>query len=68
MTGRPTSRRRPSVSSRPGAVVDFAVDDIDEALEIAARHGCHPLRGVATYQDLDTLVGAGVRPGDVLES
>lgn len=31
--------------------VAFSVDDIDEALEVAARHGCHPLRGVATYQD-----------------
>lgn len=31
--------------------VAFSVDDIDEALEIAARHGCHPLRGVATYED-----------------
>ncbi|HQD97124.1 MAG TPA: VOC family protein [Propionicimonas sp.] len=31
--------------------VAFAVDDIDKALEIAARHGCHPLRGVATYAD-----------------
>ncbi|WP_243073969.1 VOC family protein [Microbacterium sp. SS28] len=31
--------------------VAFAVDDIDDALEIAARHGCFPLRGVATYQD-----------------
>ena len=31
--------------------VAFSVDDIDEALEIAARHGCRPLRGVATYQD-----------------
>src|SRR3954451_25184002 len=29
----------------------FSVDDMDEALEIAAGHGCHPLRGVATYQD-----------------
>jgi glyoxylase I family protein len=35
--------------------VAFAVDDIDEALEIAARHGCHPLRGVATYEDLYKL-------------
>jgi glyoxylase I family protein len=33
----------------------FAVDDIDEALEIAARHGCHPLRGVATYEDMYKL-------------
>jgi glyoxylase I family protein len=32
--------------------VAFSVDDIDEALEIAARHGCHPLRGVATYEDV----------------
>jgi glyoxylase I family protein len=31
--------------------VAFAVDDIDEALEIAAGHGCLPLRGVATYED-----------------
>jgi glyoxylase I family protein len=31
--------------------VAFSVDDIDEALEIAARHGCQPLRGVATYGD-----------------
>src|SRR3982750_1476488 len=31
--------------------VAFSVDDIDSALETAARHGCHPLRGVATYED-----------------
>ena len=35
--------------------VAFSVDDIDEALEIAARHGCRPLRGVATYRDLYKL-------------
>ena len=35
--------------------VAFSVDDIDAALEIAARHGCHPLRGVATYQDIYKL-------------
>ena len=35
--------------------VAFAVDDIDAALVVAARHGCHPLRGVATYQDLYKL-------------
>ena len=35
--------------------VAFSVDDIDEALAIAAAHGCHPLRGVATYQDLYRL-------------
>ena len=35
--------------------VAFSVDDIDEALEIAARHGCRPLRGVATYEDVYKL-------------
>lgn len=35
--------------------VAFSVDDIDEALAVAARHGCHPLRGVATYQDVYKL-------------
>ena len=35
--------------------VAFSVDDIGEALEIAARHGCHPLRGVATYEDVYKL-------------
>ncbi|MEW1811662.1 VOC family protein [Pseudarthrobacter phenanthrenivorans] len=35
--------------------VAFSVDDIDEALVIAARHGCHPLRGVATYGDVYKL-------------
>ena len=35
--------------------VAFSVDDLDEALEIAARHGCHPLRGVATYGDVYRL-------------
>lgn len=35
--------------------VAFSVDDIDAALEIVARHGCTPLRGVATYQDIYKL-------------
>ena len=35
--------------------VAFSVDDLDEALEIAAKHGCHPLRGVATYEDVYKL-------------
>ena len=35
--------------------VAFSVDDIDEAVAIAARHGCHPLRGVATYEDVYKL-------------
>ena len=29
--------------------------DLDAALEIAAAHGCHPLRGVATYEDIYKL-------------
>ncbi|GAA2063931.1 MULTISPECIES: VOC family protein [Leifsonia] len=35
--------------------VAFSVDDIDESLAIAARHGYHPLRGVATYEDIYKL-------------
>ncbi|NUU31635.1 VOC family protein [Arthrobacter sp. C9C5] len=35
--------------------VAFSVPDIDQALEIAARHGCYPLRGVATYKDIYKL-------------
>lgn len=35
--------------------IAFSVDDLDEALAVAARHGCHPLRGVATYQDVYKL-------------
>lgn len=35
--------------------IAFAVDDIDAALEVAAAHGCYPLRGVATYQDIYKL-------------
>jgi glyoxylase I family protein len=35
--------------------IAFSVDDIDEALAIAARHGCFPLRGVGTYKDIYKL-------------
>jgi catechol 2,3-dioxygenase-like lactoylglutathione lyase family enzyme len=35
--------------------VAFSVDSIDEALGIAATHGCHPLRAVATYGDVYKL-------------
>jgi len=35
--------------------VAFSVDDIDDALVIAAKHGCHPLRAVANYQDVYKL-------------
>ena len=35
--------------------VAFSVDDIEKALAIAATHGCHPVRGVATYEDVYKL-------------
>lgn len=35
--------------------VAFRVDDLDAALEVAATHGCYPLRGVATYADMYRL-------------
>lgn len=35
--------------------VAFQVDDIDAALEVAATHGCRPLRGVANYRDIYKL-------------
>ena len=35
--------------------VAFKVDDIDAALAIAAQHDCHPLRGVANYNDVFKL-------------
>jgi glyoxylase I family protein len=35
--------------------IAFSVDDIDEALAIAAKHGCLPLRGVANYRDVYKL-------------
>ena len=31
------------------------VDDLDAALEKAAAHGCHPLRGAADYQGVYRL-------------
>ncbi len=35
--------------------VAFSVDDIEQSLAIAAKHGCTPLRGVATYGDIYKL-------------
>ena len=35
--------------------VAFQVDDIEHSLEVAAAHGCHPLRGVANYRDIYKL-------------
>ena len=48
-----------SKPTRPNEIgmhrVALSVDDIDKALEIAATHGCRPLRGVATSEDLYKL-------------
>ena len=33
----------------------FPIHDIDEALDAAAKHGCHPLRGVADYNGIYKL-------------
>jgi glyoxylase I family protein len=46
--------------------VAFSADDIDEALEIAARHGCHPLPGVATYGDVYKLTYVRGRSGIIV--
>jgi glyoxylase I family protein len=35
--------------------IAFSVDSLDEALATAATHGCFPLRGVATYEDVYKL-------------
>ncbi|MDN6487546.1 MAG: VOC family protein [Ancrocorticia sp.] len=35
--------------------ISFEVDDIDDSLAIAARHGYYPLRGVANYEDVYKL-------------
>ncbi|MGV9677355.1 VOC family protein [Nocardia sp. NPDC003482] len=35
--------------------IAFSVDDLDKSLEIAARHNCHPLRGVANYENIYKL-------------
>ena len=47
--------RVPAVAPAQYAVLAFQVDDIDESLAIAARHGVYPLRGVATYEDICKL-------------
>ena len=52
----------PAVETEPVAAnhigmhrVAFSVDDLDATLEIAAKHGYFPLRGVATYEDIYKL-------------
>ncbi|TFC05070.1 VOC family protein [Cryobacterium sp. MDB2-33-2] len=45
--------------TRPNVIgmhrIAFSVDSLDKALAIAATHGCFPLRGVATYEDVYKL-------------
>jgi glyoxylase I family protein len=44
--------REPAMANVVGAHrIAFSVDDIEASLAIAARHGCHPLRGVARFED-----------------
>ncbi|MGG5174922.1 VOC family protein [Pseudarthrobacter sp. J1763] len=35
--------------------VAFSVDNIEDAVAIAAKHGSYPLRGIANYQDVYKL-------------
>ncbi|RDH09456.1 VOC family protein [Tsukamurella pulmonis] len=35
--------------------IAFSVDDLDESLAIAAKHGCFPLRGIGTYEGVYKL-------------
>jgi len=52
----PTIETGPTLPNQIGMHrVAFSVDDIDEALATAARHGCYPLRGVANYQGIYKL-------------
>ena len=48
-----------SEPTRPNEIgmhrVAFSVDNLDDALATAATHGCFPLRGVATYEDVYKL-------------
>jgi glyoxylase I family protein len=48
-----------SEPTRPNEIgmhrIAFSVDNLDDALAIAATHGCFPLRGVATYEDIYKL-------------
>lgn len=44
----------------------FSANDIDEALDVAARHGCHPLRGVANYNDIYKLTYVRGPSGNIM--
>ncbi len=46
--------------------VASSVDDINRAPEIAATHGCRPLRGVGRYEDLDKLAYSRGRSGIIV--
>ena len=45
--------------------VAFSVDDIDEALEIAAKHGCKPLRG---WRPTETSISSPMYAGPAASS
>lgn len=48
----PAIESKPTLPNQIGMHrVALAVDDIGQALDTAANHGCYPLRGVATYSD-----------------
>lgn len=46
--------------------IAFAVDDIERSLEVCARHGLHPLRGVAQYEDTYKLTYVRGPSGTIL--
>lgn len=52
-------KANPMPPTRPNDIgmhrVSFQVDDIEESLAVAAKHGCRPLRGVANYRDVYAL-------------
>jgi hypothetical protein len=49
--GQPSLEAAESFAADYVALLPGLVERIDKALEIAARHGCCPLRGVARYED-----------------
>lgn len=60
----------PTAPTRPNDIgmhrVAFTVDDIERSLEVCARHGFHPLRGVAQYEDAYKLTYVRGPSGTIL--
>lgn len=48
--------------------VAFSVDDIEQALQIAAAHGCFLPRGVAAYEDVYTLLTYVRGPSGIIDA